>query len=202
LSFHETKNIICGEGGALLINAPEYIERAEIIREKGTNRSRLFRGEIDKYTWIDIGSSYLPSDMLAAFLYAQLEAKDNIQSRRKAIWHYYNDSLADWASANRVGLPFIPEHCQQSYHMFYMVMPSNQDRDALIAHLGENNIKAVFHYLPLHLSAMGAEFGIAPEGCSVTERISEGIIRLPFFSNLSEDQQHFIVDSVRSFRGG
>ncbi|MCK4725767.1 MAG: dTDP-4-amino-4,6-dideoxygalactose transaminase, partial [Anaerolineales bacterium] len=124
LSFHETKNISCGEGGALIINDPRYIERAEIIREKGTNRSRFFRGQVDKYTWVDIGSSYLPSDMLAAFLFAQLEAEELIQAKRKAIWQKYHQGLLDWADTNRIAVPFIPNHCEQPYHMYYLLMPS------------------------------------------------------------------------------
>ncbi|MCA9450940.1 MAG: DegT/DnrJ/EryC1/StrS family aminotransferase, partial [Candidatus Omnitrophica bacterium] len=123
-SFHETKNFTCGEGGALLINDPQYIERAEIIREKGTNRSRFFRGQVDKYTWVDVGSSYLPSDILAAFLYAQLEARDQIQAKRQSIWHCYNDHLQDWATANGVRLPIVPACCEQPYHMFYLLLPS------------------------------------------------------------------------------
>jgi dTDP-4-amino-4,6-dideoxygalactose transaminase len=154
-SFHETKNVTCGEGGALIINDPGYIERAEIIREKGTNRSRFFRGQVDKYTWVDVGSSYLPSDILAAFLYAQLEAREEIQAKRRKIWEYYYDNLATWAGENVVRLPVVPAYCDQSYHMFYILLPSLEYRQALIEHLKSRGILSVFHYLPLHLSDMG-----------------------------------------------
>ena len=134
-SFHETKNFICGEGGALLINDPQYIERAEIIREKGTNRSRFFRGQVDKYSWVDIGSSFLPSDLLAAFLYAQLEARVEIQAKRQRVWAYYYEHLQTWADAYGVRLPIVPSHCKQSFHMFYILLPSLETRQALIDHL-------------------------------------------------------------------
>jgi len=142
-SFHETKNVTCGEGGALIINDPAYIERAEIIREKGTNRSRFFRGQVDKYTWVDMGSSYLPSDILAAFLYAQLEARDEIQSKRQKIWEYYYHHLATWAGENSIRLPIVPAHCEQSYHMFYLILPSLEYRQALIEHLKSRGILSV-----------------------------------------------------------
>ena len=199
LSFHETKNFICGEGGALLINDDRYTQRAEIIREKGTNRSRLFRGEIDKYTWVDVGSSYLPSDILAAFLYAQLEEAEHIQQCRKRIWHYYNDHLKNWATEHNVRLPIIPNYCQPPYHMFYMLMPSLQQRDGLIAHLKARDIKAVFHYLPLHLSEMGIRLGGEKNACPVTEDVSNRLIRLPFFNELTESDQSRIVEAIYSF---
>jgi len=164
-SFHETKNFTCGEGGALLINDPELAERAEIIREKGTNRSRFFRGQVDKYTWVDIGSSYLPSDMLAAFLYAQFEAHEQVQFKRSQIWLYYWEHLQDWAKTHAVRLPIIPDHCVQSYHMFYILLPSLEKRTALIDHLKQHDILSVFHYLPLHLSDMGKQFGGQPGDC-------------------------------------
>jgi dTDP-4-amino-4,6-dideoxygalactose transaminase len=198
-SFHETKNFTCGEGGALLINDPTYIERAEIIREKGTNRSRFFRGEVDKYTWVDVGSSYLPSDMLAAFLYAQLQAKDHIQEHRQQIWKYYYIHLKDWANKHDVTLPTIPEHCEQPYHMFYMIMPSYQDRQDLIAHLKSRSILAVFHYLPLHLSDMGIRFGAKKGDCPVSENISDRIIRLPFYNKLTPAEQEIVVDAIFGF---
>ncbi|MCI0562151.1 MAG: dTDP-4-amino-4,6-dideoxygalactose transaminase, partial [Nitrososphaera sp.] len=144
LSFHETKNFSCGEGGALLINDAALVERAEIIREKGTDRSRFFRGQVDKYTWVDVGSSYLSSDLLAAFLYAQLEAREEIQARRRRIWHGYYEQLQEWAAANEVGLPWVPAHCEQSYHLFYLLMPSPEARQALIAHLKERGFWRCF----------------------------------------------------------
>lgn len=198
-SFHETKNISCGEGGALLINDPRYIERAEILREKGTNRSRLFRGLVDKYTWVDIGSSYLPSDILAAFLYAQLEARDKIQNVRKHIWQFYYESLSEWAEASQVRLPLVPASCEQPYHMFYMLLPSLRQRQALIAHLKDRGILAVFHYLPLHVSEMGMRFGGKPGDCPVTEQVSDRLIRLPFYNNLAELDQIQVVEAIREF---
>jgi dTDP-4-amino-4,6-dideoxygalactose transaminase len=199
LSFHETKNFTCGEGGALLINDPQYIERAEIIREKGTNRSRLFRGEIDKYTWLDVGSSYLPSDMLAAFLYAQFEAKDHIQQHRRQIWQYYYTHLEQWARNHRVRLPTIPDHCEQPFHMFYMIMPSCEDRQGMIAHLKSRGIRSVFHYLPLHLSEMGVQMGGKKGACPVTEDISARLIRLPFYNRLTQAEQETILKAVFDF---
>jgi dTDP-4-amino-4,6-dideoxygalactose transaminase len=195
-SFHETKNFSCGEGGALLINDPQYIERAEIIREKGTNRSRFFRGEVDKYTWVDIGSSYLPSDMLAAYLLAQLEARESIQEARKRIWNRYNEGLSEWASKNGVTLPTIPGDCEQAYHMFYMLMPSLESRQALIAHLKSKGILSVFHYLPLHLSPMGEKFGGRPGDCPVTEDISDRLLRLPFYNSLTESEQQYVIGEI------
>lgn len=199
-SFHETKNFTCGEGGALLINDPAYIQRAEIIREKGTNRARFFRGQVDKYTWVDIGSSYLPSDMLAAFLLAQLEAHAEIQSRRQRIWEVYQQELESWAAQTGVRLPVIPEHCRQPYHMFYVLIPSLELRQALIAYLKERSILSVFHYQPLHLSEMGLRWGGRPGDCPVTEDISDRLLRLPFFTGLESDDQARVIEAVCSFR--
>jgi dTDP-4-amino-4,6-dideoxygalactose transaminase len=198
-SFHETKNFSCGEGGALLINNPGYIERAEIIREKGTNRSRFFRGQVDKYTWVDVGSSYLPSDILAAFLYAQIEARECIQSRRRRVWQYYNDHLHDWAQATDVRLPVIPAHCEQPYHMFYMILPSLEQRQSLIAYLKDQGILGVFHYQPLHLSDMGRQFGGQANDCPVTEDLSDRLLRLPFYNDLTVEEQERVVDAIISF---
>jgi len=198
-SFHETKNFICGEGGALLINDPQYIERAEIIREKGTNRSRFFRGEVDKYTWVDIGSSYLPSDILAAFLYAQLEAREQIQNRRRKIWEYYYAHLKGWAEEHGVRLPIVPAHCEQPYHMFYLLLPSLEHRQALIAHLKAQGILAVFHYLPLHLSDMGHRFGGKPGNCPITEDTVDRLLRLPFYNSMTEEEQARVVDALQQF---
>lgn len=198
-SFHETKNFTCGEGGALLINDPQYIERAEIIREKGTNRSRFFRGQVDKYTWVDVGSSYLPADLLAAFLYAQLEAREEIQAKRRTIWEYYDTQLDAWAESNKVSLPTIPTYCEQPYHMFYMLLPSLESRQALIAHLKARGIQSVFHYLPLHLSDMGQRFGGKAGDCPVTEDLSDRLLRLPFYNDLNEADQARIVTAIREF---
>jgi dTDP-4-amino-4,6-dideoxygalactose transaminase len=195
-SFHETKNFTCGEGGALLINDPRYIARAEILREKGTNRSRFFRGEVDKYTWVDLGSSYLPSDISAAFLYAQLEARADIQGKRQRIWNYYADRLRLIAERYGIQLPTVPSQCEQSYHMFYMILPDQESRDRVISHLKARGILSVFHYLPLHLSPMGQAFGGSPGDCPVTERVSDRLVRLPFFNNLTTDEQDKICDNV------
>lgn len=199
-SFHETKNFICGEGGALLINDPVYSERAEIIREKGTNRSRFYRGQVDKYTWVDIGSSFLPSDLLAAFLFAQLEARTEIQTKRKRIWEYYWNHLDDWAPALGIRLPIIPEHCEQPYHMFYLLLPTLDDRQALIAHLKSCGILSVFHYLPLHLSEMGRRFGGKEGDCPVSEEMSDRLLRLPFYNDLTEADQSRVVSALKEFK--
>ena len=199
LSFHETKNFSCGEGGALLINNAQFNERAEILREKGTDRSRFFRGEVDKYTWVDIGSSYLPSDMLAAFLRAQLEHRDQIQSRRQQIWETYARNLGPWAEANGARLPIVPSECEQTYHMFYVIMPSFETRQALISHLAGCGILSVFHYLPLHLSPMGLRFGGRQGDCPVTEDLSDRLLRFPFFTGMSSSEQSQVIDAVRKF---
>jgi len=198
LSFHETKNFICGEGGALLINDPRYIERAEILREKGTDRCRFFRGLVDKYTWVDHGSSYLPSDILAAFLFAQLEAKTKIQNKRRMIWEYYADHLREWARINGVRLPVIPAHCRQPYHLFYLLLPTSAQRDRMIAHLKAQGILSIFHYLPLHLSRMGRSFGGRPGDHPVAEDISGRLLRLPFYYDLTESDLQAVVDAVQS----
>lgn len=195
-SFHETKNITCGEGGALLINDPAFIEDAEIIREKGTDRSRFFRGQVDKYSWVKVGSSYLPSDILAGFLLAQFEKHTVIQEKRKHIWEFYNQALKSWAEKNGVSLPFIPSHCEQPYHMFYMLLPTLEKRQALITGLKEQDIQAVFHYLPLHLSSMGKTFGGYAGQCPVTERISDQLLRLPMYYDLSDSNLEMIVDAI------
>jgi dTDP-4-amino-4,6-dideoxygalactose transaminase len=200
-SFHETKNVSCGEGGALVVNDPRYIERAEIIREKGTNRSRMFRGLVDKYTWVDVGTSALPSDIQAAFLYAQLERREVIQAKRRQIWEGYARGLRTWAEPRGIRLPIVPAHCEQPYHMFYLLTASGQQRARLIAHLGERGILAVFHYIPLHLSEMGQRVGGKPGDCPVTEEVSERILRLPFYNTLSEEDQAEVVEAVRAFDG-
>jgi dTDP-4-amino-4,6-dideoxygalactose transaminase len=199
LSFHETKNFICGEGGALVINDPHYIERAEIIREKGTDRSRFFRGQVDKYTWVDVGSSYLPSDLLAAFLLAQLEAREQIQARRRQIWEQYNEHLAGWARNHGIQTPIVPEDCEQAYHMFYMLLPSLGLRRTFIAHLKDHGILSVFHYLPLHISKMGRQFGGKPGDCPVTEDVSGRLVRLPFYNSLSPSDQQRVIEAVTGF---
>ncbi|HSB02273.1 MAG TPA: dTDP-4-amino-4,6-dideoxygalactose transaminase [Anaerolineales bacterium] len=198
-SFHETKNFTSGEGGALLINDPVLVERAEIIREKGTNRSRFFRGQIDKYTWVDIGSSYLPSDILAAFLFAQFEQREKIQLHRKQVWEMYHAGLKDWARSHDVQLPYVPAHCEQPYHMFYLLLPSLELRQKLIAYLRERGVYSVFHYLPLHLSDMGQSFGGKEGDCPVTERVSDQLVRLPFHNSLTSSEQEQVIDLLQGF---
>ena len=198
-SFHETKNITCGEGGALLINQPDFIERAEIIREKGTNRSRFFRGQVDKYSWVDVGSSYLMSDILAAFLYGQLECAEAIQTKRRRVWEYYHKNLAEWAGQRGVRTPYVPAECEQTYHMYYLLLPSLETRQALIRHLKQQGILSVFHYLPLHLSDMGRKYGGKAGDCPVTEDLSDRLLRLPFYNELTESDQAVVVEVLRAF---
>jgi dTDP-4-amino-4,6-dideoxygalactose transaminase len=200
-SFHETKNISCGEGGALVINDERYAERAEILREKGTNRSRMFRGLVDKYTWVDVGSSALPSDILAAFLYAQLEARATIQAKRRRIWERYARELPSWARGLGIRLPCVPEHCAQPYHLFFIVTASLDQRTRLIAHLKQRGILAVFHYLPLHLSEMGQRLGGKPGDCPVTEDLSDRVLRLPLYNDLGETEQAYVIESLHAFAG-
>jgi len=200
-SFHETKNITCGEGGALLINEERLIERAEIIREKGTNRARFFRGQVDKYSWVDVGSSYVMSDVLAAFLYGQLERWEVIQGKRKAIWERYDKALGEWAMANGIRTPVIPGHCEQAYHMYYLLMPSLEARTALIENLARNKIKAVFHYLPLNKSAYAlqmADSGWRSTECPVTEDVSDRLVRLPFYTSMTEEEQTLVISALQT----
>jgi dTDP-4-amino-4,6-dideoxygalactose transaminase len=198
-SFHETKNFTCGEGGALVINDPKFIDRAEIIREKGTNRSRFFRGQVDKYSWVDLGSSYLPADILAAVLFGQLECKEQIQTRRRQIWETYFTGLERWCEQEGVRLPFVPAHCEQAYHMFYLLLPSLKDRQALISHLRERGILAVFHYVPLHLSAYAQRWLRRAGDYPVAEQVSECLLRLPFFYSLTTTEQARVIDTICSF---
>ena len=201
-SFHETKNFTCGEGGALLVNDDRYAARAEILREKGTDRARFFRGQVDKYSWVDVGSSYVVSDVLAAFLYGQLEQWELVQARRRRLWEYYDLHLAEWALAQNVRLPMVPQHCEQAFHMFYLLVPSLAYRQAFIEHLKQRGILAVFHYQPLHLSTMGQRFGGTPGACPVAEDVSDRLVRLPFFNDLTPSDQARVVDAVRGFAFG
>jgi len=198
-SFHETKNFSCGEGGALLINDWQYVEEAEIIREKGTNRSRFFRGQVDKYTWVGMGSSYLPSDILAGFLLGQLEQREAIQQKRQAIWHYYQHHLQSWAEEHAVQTPQIPVYCDQSYHMYYLLLPTLEVRTAFIDHLKAHRIQSVFHYLPLHTSQMGEQYGWHAGDCPTTETVSDRLIRLPFHHALTEADLGRIVETIYHF---
>lgn len=197
-SFHETKNITCGEGGALIINNNEFVKRAEIIRDKGTDRSRFYRGEVDKYTWVDSGSSYCLSDMLAAFLYAQLKRSERIQDNRCGVWHRYYTELKGIAEENNIRLPTVPSQCEQSYHMFYLIMPDLNYRNAFIDYLRSENIDAVFHYSSLHRSAMGKRLSKQHFDCPVADRISETLIRLPFFQ-MEAVMQNRVISVIKSF---
>jgi dTDP-4-amino-4,6-dideoxygalactose transaminase len=200
LSFHETKNLSCGEGGALIINDSSLIERAEITREKGTNRSRFFRGQVDKYSWVDLGSSYLPSEILAAVLWSQLESAEEIQTRRRRLWEMYDDRLRDWAARRGIRTPVIPSHCQQSWHMYYLLLPTPAARDELMSRLRQRGILAVSHYLPLHLSAFAAQrWGGKAGDCPVTEDVSERLLRLPLYHSLSPAEQEEVIEAVCAF---
>lgn len=199
-SFHETKNLTCGEGGALLVNDPSLVPRAEVLREKGTDRSRFFRGEVDRYTWVDHGSSWLPSELLAAFLFAQLQGREAIQAARERLWRRYASELAPWAETHGVRLPRPPEHCGQPFHLFHLLLPDSPSRARLIEHLKARGILSVFHYLPLHLSPMGRRFGGRPGDCPTSEWASERLLRLPLFHGLSRSDQDEVIEGVLSFR--
>lgn len=195
LSFHETKNVISGEGGALLINDERFVERAEILREKGTNRSKFFRGQVDKYTWVDVGSSYLPSEILAAFLAAQLEHVDDITGRRLAIWNTYHAAFAELEAQGRLRRPIVPTDCTHNAHMYYLLLPDLAARTAFIEHLKQSGIGAVFHYIPLHSSPAGRKYGRAASPMPVTDSVSERLVRLPLWVGL-EDQQGRVIDAA------
>jgi dTDP-4-amino-4,6-dideoxygalactose transaminase len=199
LSFHDTKNFTCGEGGALLLNRPELTVRAEILREKGTNRSRFFRGEVDKYTWVDLGSSYIPSEMLAAFLLGQLEAFETIQAKRQRVFTTYASTLSSWALENGVTLPCIPPDRGPAWHMFYLLLPDLASRQRFIAHLKSRGVHGVFHYLPLHLSPAAAPWQLKPGHCPVTENISDRLVRLPFFTTMTPEIQARVIEAVTCF---
>ncbi len=198
-SFHETKNYICGEGGALCVNDPDKIDRAEIIREKGTNRSRFFRGMVDKYTWVDIGSSYVPSEISSAFLYGQLELRDSIAARRREIYTCYQFHFQRLEDEGLLRLPRIPDGCETNYHMFYLLLPDLKTRTELIAHLKEQGILAVFHYVPLHTAPVGQQYGYREGDLPVTEDLSERLVRLPFYHDLTEQDQMQVVNEVTRF---
>lgn len=199
LSFHETKNFSMGEGGALLINDENYIERAEIIREKGTNRSKFFRGQIDKYTWVDFGSSYLPSELNAAYLYAQLEAANEITADRLASWNRYYERLKPLADKGAIELPFIPEHCTQNGHMFYIKVKDLEERTKFIAYLKDNGIGAVFHYIPLHSAPAGTRYGRFHGEDKFTTKESERLVRLPMYYELTESDIEKVCAAVNNF---
>ena len=198
-SFHETKNYIAGEGGALVINDARFIERAEIIREKGTDRSKFFRGEVDKYTWVDVGSSFLPSELTAAFLYAQLEEADRINRKRLAIWKHYREALAPLEKDGLLRLPRIPATCRHNGHMFYILLPTATTRDELLQHLRGENIHAVFHYIPLHTSAMGKRFGYREGDLPITEDLAARLLRLPCFYAMTEAMIDRVANAIGAF---
>jgi dTDP-4-amino-4,6-dideoxygalactose transaminase len=193
-SFHETKNFSCGEGGALVINDRDLVDRAEIIREKGTNRRRFLRGEIDKYSWVDVGSSYLPSEILAAVLLAQLEKRAEIQARRRAIWLRYDERLRPVAERSGLTLPTVPAGCEQAYHLYWLLARSPAQRTALLAHLKNNGVAATFHYVPLHLSEMGRKLGARPGDCPVAESAADRLLRVPLHLELTEADQDRVVE--------
>jgi len=197
-SFHETKNYVCGEGGALLINSddPKIIERAEIIREKGTNRSKFHRGEVDKYTWVDVGSSYLPSDLLAAFLYAQLEKLDEIQNMRMNVWNAYYSALKSFEDAGKIRLPIVPDYAEHNAHLFYVLFDDEQTRDHVMNQLKSEGILAVFHYIPLHSSPVGLGLGYRKEDLPVTEEMSGRLLRLPMYAGMTREQFTYVRDQL------
>ncbi|HEX7938938.1 MAG TPA: dTDP-4-amino-4,6-dideoxygalactose transaminase [Gemmatimonadaceae bacterium] len=200
LSFHDTKNFSSGEGGALVINDAALVERAEIIREKGTNRSRFFRGQVDKYTWVDIGSSYLPSELQAAFLLGQLESEERIQARRRKIWQAYQQGLKAWSDTCGVGLPVVPPECASSWHLFHLMLPRLDQRQDLIRHLRAHDIGAVFHYLPLHLSDMGRRLAPNTPALPVAESAADRLLRLPMYNNMTDAEIEEVVACVTRWR--
>ena len=200
-SFHDTKNYTSGEGGALCINDSRLLERAEIIRDKGTNRQQFFRGAVDKYTWVDIGSSYVPSEILMAFLCGQLEMIDPIAERRGEIFELYREHLSPLASEGLLRGPVIPAECQSNHHMYYILLPESRIRDEVISHLGKQGILAVFHFVPLHSSPMGRQIGYHEGDLPVTERLSGCLVRLPFYCDITEDNQLAVVNNLYTVLG-
>jgi len=198
-SFHDTKNYICGEGGALCINSPEMVERAEIIRDKGTNRSQFLRGEVDKYTWVDVGSSHVPSEIVCAFLYAQLEMMEAITESRRKIYQFYHHHLRPLEEQGLLRLPFAPKDCASNYHISYVLLPTPEIRNSLITYLKQNGIQAVFHYVPLHSSPVGKTFGYQEGDLPITEKLSMCLLRLPLYPNLTEEEQLYVVNHLTLF---
>jgi dTDP-4-amino-4,6-dideoxygalactose transaminase len=198
LSFHETKNVIAGEGGALLVNREELVERAEIVREKGTNRSQFFRGQVDKYTWVDLGSSYLPGELIAAFLWAQMEEADSITQRRLALWNAYHHAFAAAETAGKLRRPIVPTHCQHNAHMYYLLLPTLQARTRFIEQMNDAGVHCVFHYVPLHSSPAGRAYGRADAPLPVTDSASERLVRLPLWLGLESHQERVIEAALRA----
>ncbi len=201
VSFHETKNFSSGEGGALFLASHADIDRAEILREKGTNRRKFIQGQVDKYTWVDVGSSFLPSEITAAVLYAQLENRAEIQKRRGVIWGKYFSALSTWAMSSKVRLPHVPQECEQTFHMFYLVMPSLAIRKEFIANLKAKGITAPFHYQSLHLADMGKKYGYKTGELPVTEMLSDCLVRLPLYNSMLSAQVDEVIAAVTSFKG-
>jgi dTDP-4-amino-4,6-dideoxygalactose transaminase len=199
LSFHETKNFPIGEGGALVMRDAIDVERTEILREHGTDRSKFFRGETDRYTWVEVGSSYMMSELQAAVLHAQLGAREKIQNRRKRIWDRYAKELRGWAEDGSVRLPSVPQVCAPAYHLFYLILPDRQKRDSLIEHLRTEGISAHFHYQPLHLSQAGAKIDHGTSRCPVSELVSGRLVRLPFYNGLGDSDQAAVINAVQTF---
>jgi dTDP-4-amino-4,6-dideoxygalactose transaminase len=197
LSFHETKNVMCGEGGALVVNRPEWVERAEIIQEKGTNRSRFFRGQVDRYTWTDIGSSYVVSDINAAFLWSQLEHATEITKARIVLWDAYHDRFQDLEAAGRLRRPVVPAQCRHNAHMYYVLLSEAFDRDEFIRRLADRGVNAVFHYVPLHSSPAGLRFGRVHGSLDVTESAARRLVRLPLWVGMPLSDVERVVDAVR-----
>jgi dTDP-4-amino-4,6-dideoxygalactose transaminase len=197
ISFHETKNVMCGEGGALLVNRPEWVERAEVIQEKGTDRSKFFRGQVDKYTWVDLGSSYLVSDIGAAFLWAQLEQAREITARRVAVWEGYHEALEDLENEGRLRRPVVPDHCAHNAHMYYVLLETRRDRVRVIQHLSNIGVSAVSHYVPLHSSLAGVRYGRVHGSLEVTDDVSERLLRLPLWIGLTADDTAYVADALR-----
>lgn len=199
-SFHETKNISCGEGGALFINNSEYVDRAHIIFEKGTNRMEFINGTADKYRWVDKGSSYILSDLLSALLHSQLVNSSKIQKTRERLWNTYFSSLENWASSKSILLPTVPQYCDQSFHMFYLILPTNESRNRLIKYLGDSDISAPFHYLPLDQSPMGQKIKMKDQiQCPISFKASQQIIRLPLYYDMTEDDQSKVINLILSY---
>ena len=199
LSFHETKNLSMGEGGAIIINHEKDYEDAEILREKGTNRSKFFRGQIDKYTWVNYGSSYLPSDMNAAYLYAQIEKKDEIQNSRLAIWNKYYEVFQDLEKAGKIRLPIIPQDCVHNAHMFYFITRSLDERSKFIKYMKDNDVLCVFHYIPLHSAPAGIKFGRFDGKDEITTEYSERLVRLPLYYGLTQEDHQKVIDLILNF---
>ena len=198
-SFHETKNIMSGEGGAFVTNNPEYAERAEIIREKGTNRSKFFRGQVDKYTWVDVGSSYLPSDIIAAYLFSMLNISDDIQEKRLKVWNKYNEAFKEFEEKGIIRRPFIPNECTNNGHMFYLLFNDLDTRTRFIKYLKENEITSVFHYIPLHSAPAGLKYGRYVGDMKVTNKVSDTLVRLPMYYDLSDKELEKVINLSKEF---